>query len=203
MTTNTTAKIASFLSVKPSTIKKVTDLYHVWCVVVVGKRPIFVSKKKVNQLDSMETGIINYCGRWRINHLPKDYFGGIVFNHPKFGKSLMIKTRYDAKDLTKQIVKSFGGTWDEEYRLWRIPCKTKNQATQICKNFLSKFIGCDFLLCVDVDSELDAAAEILQKWCAENYTVTDRPFANKVMVAEIKVINFMNKFYSTSVLDVA
>lgn len=44
---NYETQIAAFLKVEASGIKKIIELHHVWCVVVVGKRPVFVSKKKV------------------------------------------------------------------------------------------------------------------------------------------------------------
>lgn len=42
-------EIASYLEIETSQITKVTELYYVWCVCVAGKRPCFVSKKKVKQ----------------------------------------------------------------------------------------------------------------------------------------------------------
>ncbi|MEW5856410.1 MAG: hypothetical protein AB1861_03390 [Cyanobacteriota bacterium] len=47
--TSTVIAIANHLGVSPNQIKKVTELAQVWCVVVQGRRPRFVSKRKVNQ----------------------------------------------------------------------------------------------------------------------------------------------------------
>lgn len=49
MTTNTvnTKAIAGFLDTSVTEIKSITEMVHVYCVVVKGFRPIFVSKAKL------------------------------------------------------------------------------------------------------------------------------------------------------------
>lgn len=47
-----TQAIADYLNIEVSSIKKITELHYVFCVVIEGKRPVFVSKRK---LDNMVT----------------------------------------------------------------------------------------------------------------------------------------------------
>jgi hypothetical protein len=48
---NTQELISNYLNIDVNSIKKITELHYVFCVVVEGQRPVFVSKKK---LDDME-----------------------------------------------------------------------------------------------------------------------------------------------------
>ena len=88
-TTNTTAKIAAFLNVSPNQIKSVTEMAWVYCVVVVGRKARFVSKKVVKQeevkmSDSELAQAVakaikatgNYANVWEKNGMTRVYVKG-------------------------------------------------------------------------------------------------------------------------------
>ncbi|MEM9214017.1 MAG: hypothetical protein AAGD25_06680 [Cyanobacteria bacterium P01_F01_bin.150] len=57
MNTALISSIAQYLEVSPNQVAKVTELHWVWCVVIVGRRPRFVSKKAVS-VESIEDELL-------------------------------------------------------------------------------------------------------------------------------------------------
>jgi hypothetical protein len=78
-------QIALYLQVAPSEITKITDLYYVWCVVVAGKRPRFISKKKVLEPKTIKP--VTWClkSETRRQEYNKKWVARIIGTCPKWG----------------------------------------------------------------------------------------------------------------------
>jgi hypothetical protein len=75
---NSTIQIAQVLNVSPNQIKSVREMAWVYCVVVIGQRATFVSKKKVEAVmveKVLSVSLMESVGnRWQKNGMDRIYF---------------------------------------------------------------------------------------------------------------------------------